>query len=110
MNTRCGECLSWTTGPVVDLDSRFAAQLGTVNKSMDEKLSAMSSALLSQFTVMLDNFKLGITNSSVSGNPGVPGIRLAKPSLCPSNILSAPRSNDSDFRMAERTRYLTDWA
>ena len=53
--------------------SRFAAQLNTVNKSMDEKLSAMSSALLLQFTVMLDNFKLGINNSFVSGNPGVPG-------------------------------------
>ena len=55
-----------STAPVVDLDSRFAAQLDTVNKSMDEKLSAMSSALLSQFTVMLDQIKLGITNSTVS--------------------------------------------
>ena len=33
----------------------------------------MSSTLLSQFTVMLDQFKLGIANASVSGNPGVPG-------------------------------------
>ena len=51
-----------STAPIVDLDSRFAAQLDTVNKSMDDKLSAMSSALLSQFTVMLDQFKLGIVN------------------------------------------------
>ena len=36
-----------STAPVIDLDSRFAAQLDTVNKSMDDKLSAMSSALLS---------------------------------------------------------------
>ena len=67
-----------STAPVVDLDSRFAAQLDTVNKSMDDKLSAMSSALLSQFTVMLDQFKLGITNSSVSGNPGVPGYSVSQ--------------------------------
>ena len=45
-----------STAPVVDLDSRFAAQLYTVNRSMDDKLSAMSSALLSQFTVMLGQF------------------------------------------------------
>ena len=70
-----------STVPVVDLDSRFAAQLDTVDKSMDEKLSAMSSTLLSQFTVMLDQFKLGITNSSVSGNPLVPGysVRQTEP-------------------------------
>ena len=77
-----------STAPVVDLDSRFAAQLDTVNrfaaqldtvnKSMDDKLSAMSSALLSQFTSMLDQFKLGITNSSISGNPGVPGYSVSQ--------------------------------
>ena len=90
-NTRCDECLSWknknplkssssprSTAPVVDLDSRFAVQLDTVNKSMDDKLSAMSSALLSQFTVMLDQFKLGITISSVSGNHGVPGYSVSQ--------------------------------
>ena len=63
-----------STAPVIELDSRFAAQLDTVNKSIDDKLSAMSSALQSQFTSRLDQFKLGITNSSVSGNPGVPGV------------------------------------
>ena len=67
-----------STAPVVDLDSRFAVQLDTVNKSMDDKLSAMSSALLSQFTVMLDQFKIRITNSSVSGNPGVPGYSVSQ--------------------------------
>ena len=61
-----------STAPVVYLDSRFAWQLDTVDKSMDDKLSAMLSTLLSQFKVMLDQFKLGITNSSVLGNPGVP--------------------------------------
>ena len=36
-----------STAPVFELDSRFAAQLDIVNKSMDDKLSAMSSALQS---------------------------------------------------------------
>ena len=38
------------------------------------------------------------------------GIRLAKPSLRSSVILSAPRFNDSGFRMAEWTRYRTGFA
>ena len=62
-----------STAPNVDLDARFAAQLDTVNKSMDDKLSVMSSALMSQFALMLDQFKLGLNNSSFSGNPGVLG-------------------------------------
>ena len=43
-----------STAPNVDLDARFAAQLDTVNKSMDDKFSVMSSALMSQFALMLD--------------------------------------------------------
>ena len=74
-----------STAPIVDLDSRFAAQIDTVNKSVDDKISAISSSLLSQFTVMLDQFRLGIANSSVSLNPAVPGQSVSKtvsPSLC----------------------------
>ena len=67
-----------STAPVVDLDSRFAAQLDTVNRSMDKKLTAMSSVLLSQFTVMLDQFKLGIINSTVSDNPVVLGYSVSQ--------------------------------
>ena len=63
-----------STAPIVGLDSRFAAQLDTVNRSMDDKLSAMSSALLSQFTVMLDQFKLGITTSPFQVILGCGGI------------------------------------
>ena len=61
-----------STAPVVELDSRFAAQFVIVNKSMNQRLSAMSSALLSQFPVMLDQFMLRITNSTVRDNPEVP--------------------------------------
>ena len=45
---------------------------------MDYKLSAMSSVLLSPFTSVLDQFKLGITNFSLSGNPGVPGYSVSQ--------------------------------
>ena len=48
---------------------------------MDDKLSAMSSAWLSPFTSMLDQFKLGVTNSSVSGNPGVLGYSVSQTEL-----------------------------
>ena len=53
---------SRSTAPIVDLDARFAAQLETVNRSMDDKLNIMSSALMSQFASMLDQFKLGFNN------------------------------------------------
>ena len=96
-----------STATVVDLDPRFAAQLDTVNY---EKLSVMSSALLSQFSFMLEQFKLGINNSSVSGTPGVPGPSVSQTESMFLQYLSAPRSHDSGFRMAERTQYLTDWA
>ena len=62
-----------STAPDVDLDSRFAAQLETVNQSMDQKLDNMSSTLMSKFASMLDQFKLGINNASFSGDPEVPG-------------------------------------
>ena len=69
------------TAPIVDLDARFAAQLETVNRSVDDKLNIMSSALMSQFVSMLDQFKLGFNNSSFSENPGVlgPSVSHTKP-------------------------------
>ena len=63
-----------STAPNVDLESRCNAQHVTVNKSIEDKLSIMSSALMSQFSSMLDQFKIELNNSSLSGNPGVPGV------------------------------------
>ena len=62
-----------STAPNVDLYSRFAAQFEIVNQSMDQKLDNMSSALMSKFASMLDQFKLGIDIASFSGDPKVPG-------------------------------------
>ena len=62
-----------STAPVVDLDTRFAAQLDTVNQSMDQKFDDMSAALISRFALMLEQFKVGLNQSSLSGDPAVPG-------------------------------------
>ena len=62
-----------STAPNSDLDSRFASQLTTVNKSINDKISAMSSSLVSQFSDMLDRFRVGLTNPSFSVDPKVPG-------------------------------------
>ena len=62
-----------STAPDCDLDARFASQLLTINKNIDDKISAMSSGLMSQFSDMLANFQFGLTNSSLSVDPKVPG-------------------------------------
>ena len=62
-----------STAPDCDLDARFVSQLLTINKNIDDKISAMSSGLMSQFSDMLANFKFGLINSSLSADPQVPG-------------------------------------
>ena len=51
-----------STAPESDIDARFSAQLITVNKSIDDKTSAMSSSFMSQFSDMLDKFRVGFSN------------------------------------------------
>ena len=62
-----------STAPDVDFDSKLAAQLVTVNKSMDQKIENMSSTLMSRFALMLEEFKAGINQTSFSEDPAVPG-------------------------------------
>ena len=62
-----------STAPDSELDARFASQLITINKSISNRISAMSSGLVSQFSDMLAKFKVGLTNSSLSVDPQVPG-------------------------------------
>ena len=40
---------------------------------MDQKLDDMSAALMSRFALMLEQFKVGLKQSSLSGDPAVPG-------------------------------------
>ena len=55
-----------SAAPDFDLDSRFAAQVDTVNKSMDQKLEDMSLALMPRFFAMLDQFRAGFNQTSLS--------------------------------------------
>ena len=64
-----------STAPVVniDIDDRVASQVSSLSKSVDEKLVSVSEGLFSKFITLLDQFKLEITNYSVSAEPGVSG-------------------------------------
>ena len=58
-----------STAPNSDLYARFASQLITVNRKINDKICAMSSSLVSQFSDMLDEFRVGLTNPSFSVDP-----------------------------------------
>ena len=70
-----------STAPNVDLDARFAAQLETVNQSVDKKLDNMSSALMFRFALMLDQFKSWLNTTSFSGDPAVLGPSVSQTEL-----------------------------
>ena len=53
-----------STAPNGDLDARFASQLMTVSKNINHKISAMFSSLVSQFSDILDEFRVRLTNPS----------------------------------------------
>ena len=58
----------------------------------------MSLAFMAQFSLMLDQFKIVFNNSLFQAVLGYRGIRLAKPSLRPSNVLSAQRAKILRFQ------------
>ena len=90
-----------STAPIanIDIDDRIASQVSSLSKNVDEKLVSMSEGLFSKFSNLLDQFKLEITNSSVSAEPGYRGIRLCQASLHPCASLSAPLFTHSGFRV-----------
>ena len=59
-----------STAPDIDIDAKLNAQLITVNKSIDDKISANA---MSQFSEMLASFRSSLPNSSFSVDPAVPG-------------------------------------
>ena len=98
--SRCDECMQWTkeemesymkvcksltskrrsksspprsTPHDSDVDQSFAAQLDSINKSVDQKIEAMSLSLLSQFSSMLDRFQPSLNPTSFSDPSVVPG-------------------------------------
>ena len=86
--SRCDECMQWTkeemesyiklprsltskgrrsksspprsTPHESDFDQILTAQLDSVNKSVDKKIEAMSSSLMSRFSSMLESFQLSL--------------------------------------------------
>ena len=98
--SRCDECMQWTkeemesymkvrrsltskrrsksspprsTPHDSDVDQSFAAQLDSINKSVDQKIGAMSLSLFSQFSSMLDKFQPRLNPTSFSDPSAVPG-------------------------------------
>ena len=82
-----------STAPDVDIDSKLAAQLVTVNQSVDQKLESMSSTLISRFASMLEQLKSGITQTSISEDPAAPG-----PSVSQMEPPSLPHSASTKSR------------
>ena len=62
-----------STAQDVDYDSKLAAQLVSVNKSMYQKIETKPSTLMSRFALMLEELKAGIKQTSFSEDPAVPG-------------------------------------
>ena len=56
-----------------DFDHNLAAQIDSVNKSVDQKLDAMSSSLISKFSSMLERFQLGLNPQSFPEDSAVLG-------------------------------------
>ena len=57
----------------VDIDDRFASLLASLSQSVDNKIAVMSEGLLSKFSDMLWQFKLDMSNFSVSAETVVSG-------------------------------------
>ena len=69
-----------------DFDLNLAAQIESVNRSVDHKLEAMSSTLMSRFSSMLENFQLSLNKPSFPEDSAVPGYSACQsepPSLRP---------------------------
>ena len=77
----------WSTPHDSDFDHKMVAQFDLVHKSVDQKLEAMSSSLISKFSSMLAQFQLGLNPTSFSDDSAVPGYSAClsePPSLLPS--------------------------
>ena len=82
-----------STVPDIDLDSRFATQLDTVNQSIDKKLDDMSLALMSRFASMFDQFRADFNQTSFAEDPAVPGpsVRHTEPPSLPHPVSTKSR-------------------
>ena len=109
--SRCDECMQWTkemegyiklrkslsskgrrskssprsTPHDSDFDHNLVAQIESVNKSVDQKLEAMSSSLMSRFSSMLDSFQLSLNKTSFPEDCGIEVFRLPVGASVPSS-------------------------
>ena len=80
-----------------DIDNSIAVQLVSINKSVDQKIQAMSASLLSQFSSMLDRFQPRSNITSFPDPSAVPGYSacLSEP---PSRRLTVRTKSPAGFR------------
>ena len=57
----------------LDIDNRFQSQLDSINKSVDSKIATISENLFAQFSSMLGQFKLELSNLCLLEEPEVSG-------------------------------------
>ena len=57
----------------LDIDDRFQSQLDSINKSIVSKIAALSENLFAQFSSMLGQFKLGLSDPYLSEELEVSG-------------------------------------
>ena len=63
----------WSTPHDSDIDNSIAGQLESINRSVDQKIQAISASLLSQFSSMLDRFQSRANTTSFPDPSAVPG-------------------------------------
>ena len=88
-----------STAPDCDIETLFATQLDSVSKSIDKKIDDLSSAVMSKFSFMFDRLRSELINSSVAGDPAVPGpsVSHTEPPSLPQTV-STKRQEGLRFR------------
>ena len=81
------------TAPDSDLWTLFVTQLDNVNRSIDKKIDDMSVALMTRFATMFEQFRSELTQTSVPGDPVVPGlsVRHTEPPSLPHPVSTKSR-------------------
>ena len=81
----------WSTAPDSDLGTRFVTQLDNVNRSIDKKIDDV--ALMIRFASMFEQFRSELTQTSVPGDPAVPGpsVRHTEPPSLPHPVSTKSR-------------------
>ena len=78
-----------STAPDIDFNAILSTQLDSVQKSVDQKFISLSESIMSNMSVMFNQLRSELVQTSVVGDPAVPrqSVSHTEPSLpsCPSN-------------------------